>query len=90
MAIARPKTTYIDDRQLTLKELQGLVGGYIQLVEINNGIKKTHIIMDEEGKLKGKPVNEEATKIWADWYGRQLPDEVVGDAVILTKKALLK
>ena len=88
MAITKPITTYIDDRELTLEELQGIVGGYIQVVEINNG--KTHIIMDEEGKLKNKSINEEATKIWEDWYGSPLPDVIVGDAVVLTKKALLK
>jgi len=87
MAITKPKTTYIDDRKLTLEELQGMVGGYIQVVEINNG--KTQIIMDEEGKLKGKMINLEATNVWfPDQY--ILPDSIVGDAVILTKKALLK
>ena len=60
MAKPKPKTktTYIDDRQPRLKELQDLVGGLIQVVYADGG--KTQIVMDEEGKIKGKPINLEA------------------------------
>ena len=42
----KTKTTYIDDKQPTLKKLQEMVGGYIQIVEV----KGKQIIMDEEKK----------------------------------------
>ena len=89
MAKPKPKTktTYIDDRQPRLKELQDLVGGLIQVVYADDG--KTQIVMDEEGKIKGKPINLEATGVWfPDQY--ILPDVIVGDAVVLTKKGLMK
>jgi hypothetical protein len=76
----KTKITYIKDKKPTLKELQKMVGGYIQIVET----KGKQIIMDEEGKLKDKPLNEEATELWGVDY-----DVIVGDAVVLSNKALL-
>ena len=76
----KTKTTYIDDKQPTLKKLQEMVGGYIQIVEVEG----KQIIMDEEGKLKDKPVNYEATELWNVGY-----DHIAGDAVVLSGKALL-
>jgi hypothetical protein len=86
MSKPKPKTTYIDDRQPRLKELQDLVGGLIQVVYADGG--KTQIVMDEEGKLKGKPFNHEATEVWFP-DGGILPDTIVGDAVVLKGKARL-
>ena len=85
--MTNPKTTYIDDKTPSLKELQTLVGGLIQVVYADGG--KTQIVMDEEGKLKGKPINHEATIVW---FPDEiiLPDTIVGDAVVLTKKGLMK
>ena len=74
------KTTYIKEEKPTLKELQEMVGGLIQVIQI----KGKQIIIDEEGKLKGKPFNKEATEIWDADY-----DVIVGDAVVLSDKALL-
>jgi|TARA_Y100000310_G_scaffold29525_1_gene28038 hypothetical protein len=87
-----PVTTYIDDRQLSLEELQGLVGGRIQLVAIQTDDgKEKHIIMDEEGKLKNKPINAEATKLWFPEDSLlTAPDWIVGNAVVLSGKALLQ
>ena len=39
----KPKTTYIKDKAPSLKKLQDMVGGYIQVVEI----KGKQIIIDE-------------------------------------------
>jgi hypothetical protein len=84
--MAKPKTTYIDDKKPTLKELQTFVGGLIQVVYADDG--KTQIVMDEEGKIKGKRINLEATNLWfPDQY--ILPDVIVGDAVVLKGKARL-
>ena len=69
----------------TLEQLQKMVGGYIEVVTAKNG---DQIILDEEGRLKGKPLNEDASEYWLgdDWDEY---NNIVGDAVILSGKAKL-
>jgi hypothetical protein len=38
----------------TLEDLQAFVGGYIEAVPVDDGV---YAICDEEGRLKGKPMN---------------------------------
>ena len=71
----------INDNPPTLKELQKMVGGYIEIVHLANG---DQMIIDEEGKLKEKPVNMEATELW---LGDVPADFIVGTAVVLSGKA---
>ena len=59
----------------SLSDAQKFVGGYVEVVQVNDGI----LIIDEEGKLKDKPVNEVASKMYADKYGDE--DIIVGDAI---------
>jgi len=71
----------------TLATLQGLVGGYIQMVA--NGVKigdETFVgfVCNEEGKLQGLPVNVNATKMWRHNGG----DVLCGDVVFLKKGEL--
>ena len=75
---------HIREKKPTLEELQGLVGGLIQFAYTDDNIQ---IICNEEGKMKGLPVNREATLYWADWVGRIPDDILVGDVVILHGKA---
>ena len=76
-----------DDKTPTLKELQEMVGGYIEVVYAENG---DQIILDEEGRLKGKPINEDASEHWlGDKWDNEYPN-IVGDVVILSGKARLK
>lgn len=42
--------------------------------------------IDEEGKLKTKPVNYKATYLWEKAYGQPLDDFLVGDVVICGNK----
>lgn len=62
---------------VSLETLQKAVGGYIQIVPTNDG---RLLVLDEEGKLKEKPVNATGTKLTrgvvADW------DLIVGDVVV--------
>ena len=58
-----------------LAELQGLVGGYIEVIRTPLGMV---MVMDEEGKLKEKAVNVAATEIFR---GLGVRDVVVGDVV---------
>ena len=67
-----------------LAELQTLVGGWIEIVRTLDG---RFLVIDEEGKLKKKPLNIEATKLYL--YGRH--DPIVGTAVLIdTKKEMDK
>jgi hypothetical protein len=61
----------------TLEELQGLVGGYIEVAYLD---KQNILIMNEEGRLMGLPVNHEASSL----TGRY----IVGDAVLMEKGQL--
>ena len=53
------------------------MGGYVELVKVKDGI----LLIDEEGKLKDKPVNVDASKLYFDTYGD--PDIIVGPAIYI-------
>ena len=59
-----------------LDELQAMVDGYIEIVSAGNG---KIMVIDDEGKLKGRQVNDAATMIFmqAGYY-----DTIVGDALV--------
>ena len=74
----------------SLKEAQEFVGGYVEGITFPNG---DYLMINEEGKLLGLPLNEEATKLWKDTFdndnyitGRN--DFVVGNAILIKKAAL--
>ena len=88
----KAKLKIIDDVKLepTLKEAQAFVGGYVEGISMPNW---DYLIVNEEGKLKGLPFNEEASKLWRDTFdndnfitGRD--DFVVGNAILIKKTAL--
>lgn len=60
-----------------LDELQGFVGGYIEIVPLHGTTQI--LVVNEEGKLTGLPVNPAATAVWEVVYGPT--DVVVGDAL---------
>lgn len=60
--------------QFTLKELNRFVDGYIEIVFLNDG---RLMVVNEEGKLKGLPLNVKATEIMGSKY-----DCIVGDALV--------
>lgn len=61
-----------------LNALQAAVGGYIEAVGTGN----ICLWLDEEGKLKGRPVNARATKLAHRIKAISAQDVIVGDAVI--------
>ena len=74
----------------TLKSAQEFVGGYVEGISFPNG---DYLIINEEGKLIGLPINEQATKLWKDTFdnddyitGRD--DWVAGNAILIKKSAL--
>ena len=73
-----------------LKAAQQFVGGYVEGIQFPNG---DYLIVNEEGKLKNLPLNEEATKLWKatfdnDNYITGRDDFVVGPAILIKKDAL--
>jgi hypothetical protein len=74
----------------TLESAQAFVGGYVEGIPFPNG---DYLIVNEEGKLMGLEVNEQATKLWRDTFdndnyitGRK--DWVAGNAILIKKDAL--
>ena len=64
----------------SLSDAQKFVGGWVEVVQVNDGV----LIIDEEGKLKNKDVNEISSKMYADKYGDA--DIIVGDAIYIPHK----
>lgn len=88
-----PKLIIISDKKPTLAEVQGLVGGYIEFAYVDDN---TQIICNEDGKLLGLPINQEATNLWNNKLNKfhnnpnfKNSDYLVGDVVILKDRALL-
>jgi len=74
----------------SLKEAQEFVGGYVEGITFPNG---DYLIINEEGKLMGLPLNSEATMMWRatfdnDNYVTGRKDFVVGPAILIKKQAL--
>ena len=90
--MSETKTKYIDDVKPTLKEMQECVGRYIEVVQ--SADTKYDIILDEEGKLKDKPINKEATELYVgeeqdDTSAGWDFDVIVGDVMVLSGNARL-
>ena len=79
------KIKKIKKNKPTLKEMQKFVGGSIEVVWLND---EEVMIIDEEGKLKNKPVNPTATieafknKAIAGY------DWIAGDVIMMPKDLL--
>ena len=72
------------------KAVSKFVGGMVEAVTFPNG---DLLLLNEEGKLMGLPLNEEASKLWSETFdndnyitGRN--DFVVGPAILIRDKAL--
>jgi len=79
---------YCSDGSLALDALQQMAGGFIELIQLRkpielNGVRYTMMIIDEEGKIDGKPVNGVATVIALETQSIHQLDCIVGDAVLL-------
>ena len=62
------------DHRPTLKEAQQIVGGYIELLPVHGS--RITLVLDEEGKLKGKLLNGKASLYFRPWL-------LVGDVIVL-------
>lgn len=73
-----------DGKSFGLAELQGIVGGYIELIDLPSG---KCMVLNEEGKNTGLQKNEKATQLWQHEFPiEKFPlnnDEyVVGDVLV--------
>lgn len=66
------EVTPSNGKTFSLKELQGFVNGYIEILRIT---PDEFLIVNEEGRLIGLPVNERASQIYE-------ADFIVGDALL--------
>jgi hypothetical protein len=65
-------------RHFSLEELQGFVGGYIEIIQLHDG---RAMVLNEEGKLEGLPFNAEATGL-ARLAGIATNDYIVGNVIV--------
>lgn len=67
----------------TLEELQGMVGGFIEILDCGNW----YMVVNEEGKLLGLPVNQMATIFFRQFHATV--DFLVGDVLVCRKFLIL-
>ena len=67
----------LNKKYFTLEELQKIVGGIIEIIYLNNNLI---MVIDEEGKIKNKGENDNATLVAQRQLGGM--DYVVGDALV--------
>jgi hypothetical protein len=77
-------TTEMETTELAESSYEAIskaVGGYIQIVPLQNDFAGYSMYLHEEGKLIGLPMNDIATAVWENSYGRT--DIILGNAVIV-------
>ena len=72
------------------KAVSKFVGGMVEAVTFPNG---DLLLLNEEGKLMGLPLNEKATALWRKHFTKEThlfgyDDFVVGRAIVIQKNAL--
>jgi hypothetical protein len=69
-------------RKFTLEEVQQLVGGYVQVIRMDDN---KLLLCDEDGKSKDKPYNTTATRMARYQYHIKASDFIVGDVLLCNK-----
>ena len=72
------------------KAVSDFVGGMVEAVTFPNG---DLLLLNEEGKLMGLPLDEEATALWRTHFTKEThlfgyDDYVVGPVIVIAKDAL--
>ena len=68
------KVKVYEGNEPTLEEAQKIVGGYVELVDLEG---YGCLLVDEDGKLKRKHLNNEATKL----YNKLFDGEIFGNVI---------
>ena len=66
-----------------LEELQKFVGGYIEIIQLNDG---RIMVVNEEGKLQSLEMNDEATEIATEHHALFDGDWICGDVLICNER----
>lgn len=69
----------------SLEELQGYVGGYIQIITPKVGER---MVINKEGKLMGLPINKQITDIAHIFRAIMPNDFIVGDVLLCKPKEI--
>ena len=77
------KTVYPAGKTFNLDELQSFVGGYIEIIYLNDN---ELMVVNEEGKINDLPVNVNATEIF--WKHLNTSDYICGDALVCEQKMI--
>ncbi len=72
IAIVKPK-----EKTYSLKTLQEAVGGYVELIDLDNGYT---MVVNESGRLQHLPVNVMATEVYRTSKG-SMSVPIVGDVL---------
>lgn len=65
----------------SLSQMQAAVGGYIEILALTESLS---MVLDEEGKLKGLPLNNIAIRLTQHFaVGLALGDMIVGDVLLI-------
>lgn len=70
----------MNDEDFTLGELQDFVSGYIEVLDLGD----QYMVLNEEGKLIGLPVNDKATEMLKGTAYEG--DTIVGDVLVCGKE----
>ena len=81
----REKVTPANGSDFRLEEMQRMVGGIIEIVYFDDN---TVMVINEEGKLLGLPLNRDATAIFRAHYPDS-DDYIVGDALVCSDEQIL-
>lgn len=73
----------VNGKDFQLNELQSIVGGYIQIIELNDGFI---MVMNEEGKILGLEFNYFATNLACMFNAIRPGDYIVGKVLICKAK----
>lgn len=78
-------------KTFTLQELQSHVGGYIEMLHLKRvpqlDMTNATMVLNEEGKLLGLPINQIATDLFAINYPKST-DMIVGDVLICSQEEI--
>ena len=78
--MSEAKLTIIEDEKPSLEKAQGLVGGLVELISLNNG---NQLLVNESALFEDLPVNEQATNIALSQSQALIQGGIFGDAVLL-------
>ena len=82
---SRKKTKPKNKTHFELKELNKVVDGHIEIIYLPK--ESSLMVVNEEGKLKDKPINTEATRLYRKNFPH-ISDFIVGDVLVCGQREI--